>query len=266
MQFYAIFLPFLYVFFPLFCALTFATLCFISVVFNVIFLAPFYEFAASAAGEHEYVNMIGEYICECVYICTYICMSVCLPHNCFSCAFSRIHCTLIQSNMHLAQLLIHSCLHLRFDRFLSLWIGFFHSCPSSRPKFALSLSFFHFAHQSAFPLCNFWLTGNSYKRPHQVGIPTLSGISSFHFLSLSDPFEFPFDHNCKEDVSVGHGKGRKLLYASFKVTKWWFIEGLDGKTNRNSLNFTWLNDLHKFFISFTQLQWHFVKARERERV
>lgn len=53
----------------------------------------------------------------------------------------------------------------------------------------------------------------------------------------------------------------QLLYASFKVTKCWFIEGLDGKTNRNSLNFTWLNVLHKFFISFTQLPWHFVQEK-----
>lgn len=112
--------------FPLFCVCFnfFATLCFISVVFNVIFLAPFYEFAASAPGEHEYVNMIGDYVCQSTYIyklacvCVYVCVS--LPHKCFSCAFSRIHCTLIQSNMHLVQLLIHSCHHLPFDRFLSL--------------------------------------------------------------------------------------------------------------------------------------------------
>lgn len=138
-----------------------------------------------------YIHIFCESVCEFVQV--YVCVG--LPHKCCSCAFSRIHCTLIQSNMHLVQLLIHSCLHLRFDRFLSLWIAFLFAFLASFPLISF---FFHFAHQSAFPLCNFWLTGNSYKRykrPHQVGIPTPS------VCPFSHPFEFLFDHNCKEEGS-----------------------------------------------------------------
>lgn len=115
------------------------------------------------------------------------------------------------------------------------------------PRIFLISFFFHFAHQSAFPLCNFWLTGNSYKRykrPHQVGMPTLFDLP-FPILSNS-PLIITVKRIFLLVWQWGSVEAWYLLYASFNVTKCWFIEG-------NSLNFTWLNDLHQFFISFTPL-------------
>lgn len=260
------FFSFISFIFPLFCVCFtfFATLCFISVVFNVIFLAPFYEFAASAPGEHEYVNMIGDYVCQSAYIYIQTCVCVCIcmcepaPQMFLLCIFAySLH---THSIKHAFGSAAHSFMPSFAFRQIFVFMNRFFVCL---PRILLiSFFFFHFAHQSAFPLCNFWLTGNSYKRykrPHQVGIPTLADLP-FPILSHS-PLIITVKRIFLLGIQWGSVEAWHLLYASFKVTKCWFIEGLDGKTNRNSLNFTWLNDLHTFFISFTPLAWHVVQAK-----
>lgn len=179
----------------------------------------------------------------------YVCVG--LPHKCCSCAFSRIHCTLIQSNMHLVQLLIHSCLHLRFDRFLSLWIAFLFAFP---PVFPF-ISFFFILRTNRHFLCAIFDS-------RATATSATNVLIRLEFqLHLFAPFRIHSNSSLIITVKTKAEGAWQLLYASFKVTKCWFIEELDGKTNRNSLNFTWLNVLHKLFISFTQLPWHFVQAK-----
>lgn len=206
--------------------------------------------------------MIGEYVCQSAHIYSYsylwvcvrvfagVCVSEPAPQMLLLCIFAySLH---THSIKHAFGSAAHSFMPSFAFRQIFVFMNRFFVClPQFSPYFFFLLSF-------CAPIGISFVQFLTHGQQLQALQTSSSGWNSNSIcFPFSHPFEFLFDHNCEEEV----GGAWHLLYASFKVTKCWFIEGLDGKTNRNSLNFTWLNVLHKFFISFTQLPWHFVQEK-----